>query len=394
MQPDALLSPSNSISGDKNAFSLYRIVTFGVAYTLALIYLSKDLKSFRFAIAKSSVLTLLLVYILFSILWSLFPTKVIINYFHYIGIYLVAISLGLSSSHDLVKFLTKLNLVLLISIVLSIIVSFIFPQITRDIDGRWMGMTGHANTLGMVTVIGVWSSLSLFFLTKTKLKYFYFASLVLALIGLIGSRSVSSWVIGIIILTGLIIMMNARNINGIKSIIYYFVVFWFATVFTTILYLLFPEYFSLDAMLGLVGKNRTLTGRSELWLLADKAISMKPYFGWGFDSLASVLSNETKMLYGQFHNGYLNLMVEGGRIGLVLFFLFVVHYILLFITISTKNQNVFIVWFIIFLSILIHNISEASIVRTPHIYWTILLAGYFSVIFTLTKHETQCSSAA
>lgn len=84
-------------------------------------------------------------------------------------------------------------------------------------------------------------------------------------------------------------------------------------------------YFHVDIVgdfLALLGKERTLTGRTVLWNLAQEAIEERPWLGFGFngywsDPPAGML--QVRVAFGQkltfFHNNYLEVAVAYGFIG-------------------------------------------------------------------------------
>jgi exopolysaccharide production protein ExoQ len=83
-----------------------------------------------------------------------------------------------------------------------------------------------------------------------------------------------------------------------------------------------------DALLELLGKDPTLTGRTELWEYVIGFISERPVLGWGltaFWSTANPLSIEVSEALGwtvpEAHNGLLEMLLEVGVVGTG-FFLF------------------------------------------------------------------------
>ena len=78
--------------------------------------------------------------------------------------------------------------------------------------------------------------------------------------------------------------------------------------------------------MDLLGKDATLTGRTELWYFVNIFISQRPLLGWGFGafwSQTNSAANEISMNLGwsipEAHNGLLELLLEVGVIGTSLF---------------------------------------------------------------------------
>jgi exopolysaccharide production protein ExoQ len=82
-----------------------------------------------------------------------------------------------------------------------------------------------------------------------------------------------------------------------------------------------------DSLLELIGKDPTLTGRTELWSLVWVAIEMKPILGWGYSAfwfqsnpMAVAISNVSGWFVPEAHNGLLELLLEIGWVGAACFF--------------------------------------------------------------------------
>jgi exopolysaccharide production protein ExoQ len=81
-----------------------------------------------------------------------------------------------------------------------------------------------------------------------------------------------------------------------------------------------------DSMLELLGKDPTLTGRTELWELVKLNIAERPLFGWGLGAfwtdtnpLVAAISFEIGWAPPHAHNGLLELLLEIGLFGTAIF---------------------------------------------------------------------------
>jgi O-antigen ligase len=81
-----------------------------------------------------------------------------------------------------------------------------------------------------------------------------------------------------------------------------------------------------DVILDFLGKDATLTGRTDLWYFVKLCIAQRPLFGWGFDAFwvtnnpaANEISTNLGWVVPQAHNGLLELLLEVGAIGTSLF---------------------------------------------------------------------------
>jgi O-antigen ligase len=80
--------------------------------------------------------------------------------------------------------------------------------------------------------------------------------------------------------------------------------------------------FARDYFLALLGKDPTLTGRTELWAFVTSAIFERPIAGWGFfafwgadNPVANDISASVGWIVPNAHNGLLEILLETGVIG-------------------------------------------------------------------------------
>jgi exopolysaccharide production protein ExoQ len=102
---------------------------------------------------------------------------------------------------------------------------------------------------------------------------------------------------------------------------YFIVILTIITVPSLLIILLFP-----DVILGFLGKDSTLTGRTELWYFVDIDIAQRPLLGWGFDAfwaLGNPAANQISASLGwhvpEAHSGLRELLLQVGAIGTSLF---------------------------------------------------------------------------
>ena len=99
----------------------------------------------------------------------------------------------------------------------------------------------------------------------------------------------------------------------------------------------FQKYFSW-LIVDLLGKDLTLTTRTELWQYSLSDISQSLLFGYGVQSSSSFGLLRYSPSYSHCHNAILTLLYQGG---LVSFALFVVFYCLSIKSCSNKNRELF-----------------------------------------------------
>ena len=108
------------------------------------------------------------------------------------------------------------------------------------------------------------------------------------------------------------------------------------------------------------GRDETLTGRTEIWSSLVPVVKQHPVLGGGFGGFWTPLTRKEFHISGS-HNGYLDVLLGLGVIGVIL--------VLLFLLSSCRKANRFlkidydwgILWIGFIIMTVVHNISESSI---------------------------------
>ncbi len=91
-----------------------------------------------------------------------------------------------------------------------------------------------------------------------------------------------------------------------------------------------------DTFLELIGKDPTLTGRTEIWAYVIQDIWMKPFLGWGYfvfwqptNPSAVEISDAVHWVVPNAHNGLLEFLLDVGVLGTALFAFILIRIIVL-----------------------------------------------------------------
>jgi O-antigen ligase len=144
---------------------------------------------------------------------------------------------------------------------------------------------------------------------------------------------------------------------------------------------------NLEAIAGALGKDLTLTGRTDIWAVMLEMISKRPLFGYGYngfwlgwDSEVSAYIWHTLQWECPYaHNGFMDLLAELGITGLGLFLLsfgFAYFKGLVFLRKTKTPEGV---WPLLYLTyIVIYNITETSLLSSNSIFWIVYVMVVFS----------------
>ncbi len=130
-------------------------------------------------------------------------------------------------------------------------------------------------------------------------------------------------------------------------------------------------------------RDLTFTGRSDVWAIMQRDIKNtdKATLGFGLggywgEKVYHPKANIHQLDWAphQGHNGYLDIQIHLGLVGLFLFFLFLIEY---FGTIFKKMNNLNITMLFVSVIFCINNITETSFFRGKHFFFVLLMIFYW-----------------
>lgn len=368
------------ISGNVEDGSPVDAVFFGFLVVLGYLVLRRRHAFQRELWVQNSWLVALILYGLLSIAWSEFPFVAFKRWVKALGHPLMAM-IVLTDRYPVDSLRVLMKRAAIILLPLSVLFVKYLPEYGRAFDpwsgeGVYRGVALTKNDLGYVCMV-----FGLFFLwnflasgkspnANGRRHERFFSFLVLVTVAYLllladSATSIATLVIGAATLVGLGTGLVSRKYLGIYVFVFGVVVF--SSQVTLDLY---------SKVLGILGRDPTLTDRSEIW--ADViALQTRPLFGMGFESfwLGSRLDWMSEKWWwqpNQAHNGYIEIYLNLGFLGLSLFLGLVVT---AFRRISTELKSDFDFEFArlrlsLLLAILAHNYTEATF-KGVHLLWTI-----------------------
>ncbi|MGD1874363.1 MAG: O-antigen ligase family protein [Mastigocoleus sp.] len=161
---------------------------------------------------------------------------------------------------------------------------------------------------------------------------------------------------------------------------------------------------NLPIVANVVGRDLTLTGRTDIWSTMFDLIWKRPVFGYGFNAVWQDWDNEVTAYlwrvlewecpYG--HNGFMDLLAELGFAGLITFSLsYMSTYIrgIMWLRISKFAEGLWTLMYLTFL--VIYNISESSLLATNSIYWILYVSTIFStaIEYSILNNYSRAKTA-
>ena len=200
----------------------------------------------------------------------------------------------------------------------SLFVALALPNFGRelgaDMAGEWRGIFTHKNALGQFMSMGV-DILMFQMILARKVTRAGIIHICLCILLMELSKSTTSLVSSVIAAVGgSTYLLALRGADGRLLI--------GGAVLTGLLLLGIITLIDPAAPFALLGKDTTLTGRTELWEYVNELIHERPYLGWGYKAMWSPDANETTYIWNQIkwdapeaHNGYLEVGLSLGRAG-------------------------------------------------------------------------------
>jgi exopolysaccharide production protein ExoQ len=209
-----------------------------------------------------------------------------------------------------------------VTIVASIMFALALPQYGLDQMGEhseaWKGIFSAKNYLG---------NMGLFFLTVAVsyrgrtpfLRSLRLSQIMFCLIAIAFSRAATAWLLTAIYIVLLTVM---KALHGFRKKDYLVVCLLLLVLFSAVVgtIVVWPDF-----LISLLGKDLTLTGRTGIWSAVIDSIAKRPLLGYGYQAFWLGLEGESyrvilavSWVLAQAQNGFLDIMLEMGMLGLVI----------------------------------------------------------------------------
>lgn len=329
-----------------------------------------------------------------SALWSEFPLKVALSTIHALGAVLVAAAAAARYGAEPRSGFRHIGLAFGLNTTVNLAALALFPAIAFDWDGRWRGLLGNPNSLGLACMCGAWANTVAASTHRGALRLLHATLAVVSVVALIGSRSATSLVAllvavggyGSLSLIGRIYPLRLRRL-AVTAFIASCGPFAIVAVgsFGSQLWEQFAH--------GL-GKTADMTGRSYLWQRAVDLIADRPALGWGFDANATVI-RLTSLPTAHFHNGYLDLMVRGGIVAIVVLVALLIQALRASRLAGRVNGlDVRAAYAPFLLSAAVYNITEVTFAAPRNVSWILVLFVLYAARQHALASAPSCSCGA
>jgi len=313
---------------------------------------------------KNKLLIGLLLYVLFTATWAYSPSDTIKTFVFLFSSMFISILAALGYNDNRMTLIRWLFWLFLLMTLASIITALYFPQIGINTEHfgkpRWVGITTHPNGLGVQGLLLIWLSSNLFFLSKSSIeKAIILFAIFIAFYIIIKADSMTSMITSLVIASYACYCYLFKQLSLPLKVI-------LCTVSLLSFLFIIAFYMSTseltNATITSTGRDATFTGRTVLWEKALISAADNLIFGYGFDSLQQ-LTKKYHIVMSHLHNGYIQVLVSGGMIACTLLAFILVKTFFIQLRIKSTYEHDFIFLNTGLVMVLLHNITESSILR-------------------------------
>ena len=259
-----------------------------------------------------------------------------------------------------------------------------------DLRGLFRGLSGDKNFLGVIATLGLFTGVAL----RSQLTGFWAKSLNLlylvgwiAILPLTGAKTAISLTLAAPVLA----LAPLIAVRGLRISFLVVVVLALMALFATFSAL--TEWLAVPPinLLSLVVSDVSFTGRDVIWQFIIDEWWMRPvlgvgygsFWGVGFESPNLSASYDFIRLLTQGHNGYLDILLTLGALGMLIFLGFLGQAVAVLNTAYATRAPHHILATVTVVFVLLQNLTDSSFARGVSAPWMFLLV----VIFILVKAE-------
>jgi exopolysaccharide production protein ExoQ len=321
------------------------------------------------------------VFLLCSAAWSVNPGATIrggIQYF-----FLVIAAIGVAENLESDDFMDLLAWVCFLSAIASLVLLVVSPASAFGAGGDFRGIFSQKNNLGQAMSIGTLASLHGLRVRKRSRLLTLIRLFVIIFVAL-KSESTTS-LLAIFLFVGLGMALQFLRKAAI-------IILASAALIAA---------FNWNSLAEMLGKDPTLTGRTDIWAYVIPYVYQRPILGWGYGAfwstdnpVAWILANEMHWYSPQAHNGILEILLSVGLIGAVLFIYLWGRTVSLSLKcMRTSERAMAITCFLICAGVVVVGVSETVLLYSGGITCVFLITGFFCERAITTARQAATSAS-
>ena len=367
--------------------NVYNRVIFSLLILIALAVLLKNKNFFNI---KKKINTWMIVLYLFALLSMMWAVYSLVSFKRWIMIFghLLMVYLVFNHEDNQKAFEHLLRRYFFIITTLSLLLVKFFKNLgfERTVHGTkvWAGVMTHKNELGAACALAIIFAIWRFIKNKNWTIMFEAVVLLISFYLMIRSGSATAIILALLGIL-LLFVVSKYDINKIKKL---FAVYVIAFILIMIIW---QDFFSntLTSLFSALGRETTLTGRIPMWRDLIKMGSKHFWLGCGYENFWLTNFSQVWSKYSfrpnQAHNGYIEIFLNLGLIGFILFMIYLINGFRKVIGLMEGDKGFYGLIMVYVIMILFNNITEAFFLK-PNLEWFLLL--YMGVVGIESKDFT------
>ena len=314
-------SLSGLASSGRHAGFLGNIVIPGVAYSIVVWLLLINGKRVVAQALQMKMLTLLALFTICSALWSQDPFRSAYNGAFYLIETLFAFYLVLKLDPE--EILSVIMMTGVSISLLSVITVLLLPQVGVNQSARdgvaWIGVFTDRTSTGKC-MLYLLSPAIIF--RRRSFNYRHMIYILLMSTMVFMAHAATARIILLLYVALMASMSISRKFGRRSSLLIVGMLLAVGTMIALVGFQFLPQ------VLGALGRNATLSGRTEIWDLVLGSIAKRPLLGYGYYAFWQGLRGESAniilgahWMFGYAHNGVLEICLQLGLVGTALFFI-------------------------------------------------------------------------
>ncbi len=375
-----LFVPVQSLSDDP---SWLRLIWLPV-YAGTIFFIAVRLRAMFEATIPLILFGLLAFWIYLSTIWSINSATTSRRAFAFVATSLFGLYFGARfRDGEGVVIIARLGVFLAIG---SIIAALAYPKmgISHDINaGDWRGLWYEKNSLGAVMAVGAFSCMSAAMITGKGWRWA--AGAALCILVVLMSKSKTALLVVLLPAAIYIVLWLTRRGPAI-AVIAVFCAVTAASVLIGVLSLAPQLAFSA------LGKDATLTGRTQIWASLFRRIAERPFTGYGYAAFwekasvpAQIVRRETGWTVPTAHNGWIDILVQVGWIGAVLTALLLATVLVVAMVRGRNTRDGD--WALVFTAtFLLRSLSESVLIQPNNFDWMLFVFAGTTVMLPMMQN--------
>ncbi len=354
---------------------------WAMIYVIVIVLIMMRWQRFAYVITRDGLLLLLVGLALLSTVWSAAPKITLVQCVALVGTTLTGAYLATrySLAEQLQLLAVALGVIALLSLALGLMVPSYGISHSISTAGNWQGIFNHKNALGRSMALGM-IVFSIRAVSISRYRWLAWSGVGLSGVLLLLANSITGMVVALLIL-GLWPVYRAlrwRHTIALPLIIAALLVSGGLTV-------VFAD--NAASVLGFLGRDQTLSGRTVVWAAVLDSIRERPWLGYGYNAFwlgwegpSAQVWLATGAPFVNAQNGILDLWLRLGLVGIVLFAAQALRSFLRSVSWVRFTNTVEGLWPIAFLTFfLLYNASESITLEQNNMYWILYVATVLSI---------------